>query len=219
VKAESEQFEPKLIYLAKRNLALSRPQFLRRWRQHGALGMSLPRWKNISRYVHCDVLHPTTDAAVFNDNYDGVGLIWHRSAQARAAHLADTTSRSTMERDEFETFSEPIVNSCLLAREEMVQRRDPAASSLTKLFYFSTFGTNDAARAWSAGGIESRGHVVNRPLPPAGADNWGLNFKVVEEWWFDDADTALRAAVVLKSLQRASEDIVVMTNEVLLYEA
>jgi len=217
VKAESEQFEPKLIYLAKRNLALSRPQFLRRWRQHGALGMSLPRWKNISRYVHCDVLHPTTDAAVFNDNYDGVGLIWHRSAQARAAHLADTTSRSTMERDEFETFSEPIVDSCLLAREEMVQRHDLAASALTKLFYFSTSGTNGAARAWSARGIESRGHVVNRSLPPVGADNWGLKFRVVDEWWFKDPDTAVRAAAVLES-QQATEDIVLITNEVLLYE-
>jgi EthD domain len=219
VTAESDQFEPKLIYVAKRNLALSRPQFLKRWRQHGALGMSLPRWKNISRYVHCDVLHLTTDAPVLNDEYDGVGLIWHRSAQARAAHLADTTSRTTMERDEFETFAQPIVNSCLLAREEMVQRRDPPASSLTKLFYFSTSGTTYAASAWSADGIESRGHVVNRPLPPVGADNWGLKFKVVEEWWFKDADTALRAAAALESQQGASEDIVVMTNEVLLYDA
>src|ERR1700728_4689988 len=124
----SDEFEPKLIYLAKRNPGLSRDDFLKRWRQHGALGMSLPRWKNISRYVHCDVLHPTTDAAVLNDEYDGVRLIWHHSAQARAAHLADTTSRSTMERDEFETFSQPIVNSCLLAREEIVRRRDPAIS-------------------------------------------------------------------------------------------
>jgi hypothetical protein len=217
--AESEQFEPKLIYLAKRNPALSQPQFLKRWRQHGALGMSLPRWKNISRYVHCDVLHPATDAAVSNDKYDGVGLIWHRSAQARAAHLADITSRSSMERDEFETFSEPIVNCCLLAREEIVQGRDQPASPLTKLFYFSTSGTNHAASAWSAGGIESRGHAVNRPLPPVGADNWGLVFKVIEEWWFEDVDTALRAAAVLESQKRATGDIVVMTNEVLLYEA
>jgi hypothetical protein len=218
VTAESDPFEPKLIYLAKRNPGLSRPQFLKRWRQHGALGMSLPRWKNISRYVHCDVLHPTTDAALLNDEYDGVGLIWHRSAQARAAHLADATSRTTMERDEFETFSQPIVNSCLLAREEVAQRRDLAASSLTKLFYFSMSGTNPAASAWPADGMESRGHVVNRPLPSAGADSWGLKFKVVEEWWFKDADTALRAAAVLESEQRGTEDVVVITNEVLLYD-
>jgi hypothetical protein len=215
----SDEFEPKLIYLAKRNPGLSRHDFLKRWRRHGALGMSLPRWKNISRYVHCDALHPTTDAAVLNDEYDGVGLIWHRSAQARAAHLADTTSRTTMERDELETFSQPIVNACLLAREEVVQRRDLTASSLTKLFYFSTSGTQDAAGAWSADRIESRGHVVNRALAPVGADNRGLNFKVVEEWWFEDADTALRAAVVLESRQRTTEEIVVITNEVLLYEA
>lgn len=217
--AESEQFEPKLIYLAKRNLALSQPQFLKRWRQHGALGMSLPRWKNISRYVHCDVMHPAAGAAVLNDKYDGVGLIWHRSAQARAAHLADTTSRSTMERDEFATFAEPIANCCLLAREEIVQERDRAASPLTKLFHFATSGTSHAASAWSAAGIESRGHVVNRPLPPVGAGNWGLNFKLVEEWWFEDIDAVLRAAAVLESQRRAAEDVVVMTNEVLLYEA
>jgi EthD domain len=216
----SDEFEPKLIYLAKRNPGLSRQAFVERWRQHGALGMSLPRWKNISRYVHCDVLHRTTDAAPLNDEYDGVGLIWHRSAQARAAHLADTSSRTTMECDEFETFSQPIVNSCLLAREEVVQRRGLASSSPTKLFCFSTSGMNPAVSAWPADGIESCGHVVNRPLPPpGGSGHWGLKFKIVEEWWFKDADTALRAAAVLESRRHATEDIVVMANEVPLYEA
>ena len=47
---------PKLIYLARRNPALTREAFVPRWPRHGALGMSLPRWRNIWRYVHCDVL-------------------------------------------------------------------------------------------------------------------------------------------------------------------
>lgn len=47
--------EPKLIYLARRNPVLTREGFTAKWRQHGALGMSMPQWGNIRRYVHCDV--------------------------------------------------------------------------------------------------------------------------------------------------------------------
>jgi hypothetical protein len=44
----------KLAYLAKRNPALSREQFIRRWRQHGALAMGPARWDSVGRYAQCD---------------------------------------------------------------------------------------------------------------------------------------------------------------------
>jgi hypothetical protein len=82
--------EPKLIYLARRNPGLTRAGFTARWRQHGALGMSMPRWINIRRYVHCDVQQPGVPG--IDETYDGVGLIWHRSPEARARHRADNSS-------------------------------------------------------------------------------------------------------------------------------
>lgn len=67
--------QPKLIYLAQRRPDLSREGFVTLWRQHGALGMSRPRWKNIARYAHCDVLDAGADIPGISNDYDGVGLI------------------------------------------------------------------------------------------------------------------------------------------------
>jgi NAD(P)-dependent dehydrogenase (short-subunit alcohol dehydrogenase family) len=105
----SDEFEPKLIYLAKRNPGLSRPQFLKRWRRHGMLGMSLPRWKNISRYVHCDVLHPTTDAAALNDEYDGVARVPLKRF-ATAAEQANAAAWLLSEKASFVTGEELTVD-------------------------------------------------------------------------------------------------------------
>jgi hypothetical protein len=226
-------FQPKLIYLTKRHPTLSREAFTRRWRQHGALGMSLPRWRNIARYVHCDVLRPQTPTADLDSGYDGVGLIWHRSPQARAAHVADTSSRLTMERDEAETFALPIVNSCLLAREVVLARRADAAGSSVKLTCFIKALPSSAAqtlvrsRIDMAAELSARiaagpglrgGYVINAPLPAPNAAGWGLEADCVEEWWFDDERSAVRVAPILR---RACEGEIriVLTNEVLLYAA
>ena len=226
------EFRPKLIYLARRNPALSREAFVKRWRQHGALGMSLPRWRNIAQYVHCDVLHPQAQAAEVDTEYDGIGLIWHRSPEARAAHIADTSSRQTMERDEEETFAEPIVTSCLLARERVLKQPNRAERSLVKLTCFiraHAFAENlvrervGASRrvveSMSALGLLPRGHVVNAPLPATSGDGWGLRADCVEEWWFDDEDSALRAVPILRSSTYPAATRLVLTNEVLLYAA
>lgn len=218
------EFEPKLIYLARRNPALSREAFTRRWRQHGALGMSRPRWKNIARYVHGDVLD--------SDDHDGIGLIWHRSRAARAAHLADSDSRLQMERDEIETFAEPVVNVCLLAREYVLLRpprssissggmADPAAPvKLTR--FLGTRGTADSTELrWrlEAEGIVLHGHVINLALPPERREAWGLRHACVEELWFASREDARRAAVVAAAAPGMQiGDITVLTRDVLLYE-
>ena len=229
-----DDFQPKLIYLTKRHPALSRSGFTARWRQHGALGMSLPRWRNIARYVHCDVVSPDEPTPALDGSYDGIGLIWHRSQAARAAHLADTGSRHAMEQDERETFAEPIVNVCLLARESVLLAPDATDVPLTKLTCF--FKAHDAAAAagfpadriggavslraqLAEAGSVSRGHVVNAPLAPRAAGRWGLDVDGVEEWWFADQAAALRAAAILRSSAQRSAARVVLTNEVLLYSA
>jgi len=228
----SEDFEPKLIYLVKRNARLSREQFVERWRQHGKLGMSLPRWKNIAHYVHCDVLRPETSAPELAVEYDGVGLIWHRSQQARAAHVADQSSRSIMERDEFDTFSEPITSSCLVAREIVLQACEPARSAPAKIIFF--IGTNtgetredlvdrrieQGARlitSLACAGITVRGRTINRPLPAVDSAGWGLKFDCVDEWWFENESSALLAVPALSTASRSERIVWVLTNEIVLY--
>src|SRR5690242_5233128 len=94
---------PKLIYLARRHPSIAATDFTARWRRHGALGMSLPRWRNIWRYTQCDVVPWARAPLPSASEYDGVGLVWYRSAETRAAHV-DDADRAVMARDELETF-------------------------------------------------------------------------------------------------------------------
>jgi hypothetical protein len=216
----ADAVQPKLIYLARRNPALSPEAFMARWRQHGALGMSLPRWRNIARYVHCDVLCAPGSPPELDSSYDGVGLIWHRSPRARAAHLADTSSRATMEQDEARTFAAPIVTSCVLTRETILQepRRSGQARKLMCFRHRIPLPDDGAERiyqALAAAGVPAHGHVVDTPLAPERGP-WGLDVMQIEEWWFEDEAAALRAASVLQAA-RPGRCRLVLTNEVVLY--
>ena len=185
-----DMFEPKLIYLTRRHPALDRTEFTARWRQHGRLGMSRPRWKNISRYVHCDIELPGADLSNVLDDYDGIGMIWHRSPTHRSAHLADATSKAEMEADEDETFAAPIGNVCTVVREEIVLKPDSGSS--WKLVRFSDL-TEPSPVPPGCTGL-----ILNRPLPPERADGWGLNCALIEEFWFASREAAEAAAPGLK---------------------
>jgi len=229
--AANDALQPKLIYLARRNPALSRTDFVARWRRHGALGMSRPRWRNIARYVHCDVLDPPAPTPAVDPGYDAIGMVWHRSPAARAAHLADTDSRLQMEQDELETFARPIVETCLLAREHMLLAPPAASATAVKLTRFLQ-ATDDARspgeaftpefvatrhRELAAAGASVRGHLLDLPLPPERGAAWGLRCAAIEEFWFDGLEAAEAAACRLTADPVAPASVAVLTNEVLLY--
>lgn len=228
---------PKLIYLAKRNPKLTRAAFTPRWRQHGALGMSRPRWVNIHRYVHCDAFPGVPGAPDLDGGYDGIGLIWHKSPEARLAHRTDRSDQAIMEADEHEVFAEPVVNFSTLAEEKLVHE---AGGGPYKLFRFIARPASLAAglfvRGWRtertplfldlcAGGGKLKRLVQNFPLPPERPEGWGLRVDCVEELWFANladlaevhravaADALLRAA----DAQLAQQTLCVATNEIVLY--
>ena len=224
--------EPKLIYLAKRNPSLMREDFTARWRQHGALGMSMPRWVNIRRYVHCDVQQPGIDGV--SECYDGVGLIWHRSPEARARHRADNTSQGQMVDDEAHTFAEPVYNFCLLAEETILRSQGVGPVKLIRFVERSKAITGEAfARAWKgqyapallqdiASGEVLR-YVQNHVLPPERPGGWALKSDCVDEFWFESGDKAAAAFGALSAPGKidgelVSQSIWVATNEVILHD-
>lgn len=219
-----DSFEPKLIYLTRRHPALSRAGFTARWREHGALGMSRPRWKNIARYVHCDIMLPPEGCAAELSDHDGIGIIWHRSPAHRAAHLADTTSRAEMEADERISFAEPIINVCLIAREKVLHT-PPAAGTAVKLTRFIWKPMQPQSGPMPTGVDDSAiprfslGHVVNQPLPAERGSHWGLDCDWVEELWFADVAQAIDEARRLVRTHPAGRVISVLSNEVELYRA
>lgn len=231
------ELQPKLIYLARRHPALTRTEFTARWRRHGALGMSLLRWKNIARYTHCDALPAPRLTSALAADIDGIGIIWHRSAAARAAHIADTGSREAMEQDERETFDRPIVETCAVTRESLLLEPNAAQAPLKITRFLTAHGEghrDDIAKELQEraeqkrehlrkAGLETRGHILNRPLSPERSDRWGLNVDCIEELWFDGVETAVGAAEELSANRKLDGNvpagcIQVLTNEVVLYD-
>jgi hypothetical protein len=121
---------PKLIYFAERRADMDAAAFRARWRQHARLGMSMPRWRNIQRYAHCDA------TSIPNSLFplgccDGVGIIWYRDEARRLNHVTDRSAAPMMKQDETEAFVRPVREVALLADEFTLQ---PCADVPLKLF-------------------------------------------------------------------------------------
>lgn len=225
--------KPKLIYLTARHPGLSRSAFVDRWRQHAALGMSRPRWINIERYVHCDVLTPSEPFLGISDHYDGIGMLWHRSRAHRQAHLADTTSRGEMEADEAMTFATPINDCCLLVEEREIFSSGVTDASTIKLFRFARLADDTpmsalhhlimtARTAVARNSARPLRHCVDLPIDPQteGRAKWGLPCSVVEEFWFEDQDHLREfydAFIGESALPGESKAITIVTNEIVLH--
>ena len=225
--------QAKYVYLARRHPTLDRQAFTRRWRQHGALGMSLPRWVNVWRYVHCDVLD--SDWPGIAAGYDGIGIIWYRSMAARGAHVGDHASQATMEADEAETFCEPVANFGVLCAEQVLLDGAHSGLKLTRFLArpapmtatdfdsaWSLHKTAVLAAAGAAGGLCR--YVCNQTLPAEHPAGWGLGVQGVEELWFDDAAHLEQFCTAVQlgrdGLARQepwSRVTSVITNEVVLY--
>ena len=134
---------PKLIYVAVRHPRYRHDAFIARWREHAALGMSQPRWRNVARYLHCDRIEglPDSEPAI---ECDGVAVVVYRSEEARQAHIADESARRTMKQDELDTFAQPVANTSLLLRE-WIERPGPLDGF--RLFVFWPAGSAKTALA------------------------------------------------------------------------
>lgn len=114
---------PKLIYFAERRPEMDREAFRARWRQHARLGMSMPRWRNIHRYVHCDALplpEPARGPQLPAARCDGVAMVWYRDEAHRLKHIADTSAGPVLKRDELETFARPVREVAVLADQHLL---------------------------------------------------------------------------------------------------
>jgi len=134
---------PKLIYVAMRHPRYSHETFIKRWREHAALGMRQPRWRNVARYLHCDRIDGLS-ASVPTIDCDVIAVVVYRSETARQAHIADESARRTMKQDELDTFAQPVANMAVLLIEH-VER--PAPLDGFRLFVFWPTGPTDHSLA------------------------------------------------------------------------
>jgi EthD domain-containing protein len=224
---------PKLIYLARRHPALSRADFPARWRRHGRLGMSLPRWRNIWRYMQCDALPWASAPLPLAADCDGVGLVWYRSAEARAQHV-DDADRAIMAQDELETFDRPVRSAAFLAREIVLEPPRDDGITVFCLLYRHPNAPLDSASSIVA---EQRGERLRRALRGAGSPagytlnlpydggaggiSTGLGCIAIDELSFDSLASAERLSPSLAAdkplgIERVE---VVLAKKLLLYQA
>jgi hypothetical protein len=175
---------PKLIYFARRHPRLDADAFKARWRQHGRLGMSLPRWRNVSHYAQCDRIEPGGDGALAS--CDGVAVVVFRDEAARLAHAADPDGRLTRA-DEAETFARPVRDCAVLTECAEIGAGRPGQKILFVAVARSAGTDADAfAHRWrSELGPELRravvkwdpsaGYLQNR-VRPDGPNGAGLDF-------------------------------------------
>jgi len=98
----------KFIYLAKRKPTLTPEAFIKRWRQHGALAMSLPFWHNMLLYVHADPIRPAPILGASLE-YDAVAYTVARDDSLFTKPSPEAAANAqTMLDDEAETFAAPI---------------------------------------------------------------------------------------------------------------
>jgi hypothetical protein len=189
----------KQIYLATRIPQMSREQFRSRWRGHFELASSLPRWVNIRRYAQCDTIVDLPSASPISREYDGVGLHWYKSAEARGRHIGDLPSQRVMEADEDEIFSERVYNFAVPVGESVLVE---GPASPIKLFIFlerkSSVGLQDFLRYYEtdhardlmAGSRPFDRLVMNRDLATEPRKT-GLRFEAIDEISFGLVATAV----------------------------
>ncbi len=232
--ADSLDFVPKRIYLAIRHPQWTPETFPPRWRKHGALAMSLPRWRNILRYSHCDRVPCDNPAVGASDECDGIGLLWYRSEALRRAHVSDA-SGNTMVEDEKLVFARFINESDLFAVEHVLRdgpisgvkvvRCMKRAPGMTREAFFERW-VRHGATLLSADGMAGavQRYVQNRTFPPPGGKSWSQDYDGVEEIWFADLaalEAAHEAAGARLAEDRAgfvAESLTLVTDELRLHD-
>jgi hypothetical protein len=224
---------PKLIYFAERRAGLDHTGFVARWRQHAKLGMSMPRWRNVLRYAHCDSVDVKTGLPVAC--CDGVATVSYRSEESRLAHVSDKSAGPAMKQDEQETFARPVREVAVLTEEHRFVEDTPARRKLFLRVWAKPGVPRADLRSWWLEGYASeflrrleasaacrgysqnhaRGENSGEGVPPPLCD-------VVDELATDDHAAASTAVLeTLKSLPEAvglvGEVKAVWTEETLLH--
>ncbi len=202
----------KLIYLARRNPALSADEFPRRWRRHARLASGLPEL--LAEYrggAYCHVQPGGELLPGASSEYDGVAILGLNGVHsipsvARALDTSDVTSC-----DELLVFSTYVRDFAILCEEKAFRQSDGSERGMIVVVQFvrarTGIGPSDFVARWHAHGERTISQpVLNRVLrrhfhnvvivpPPL-----GYGFDGISELWFDSLDDLAAARPELDAL-------------------
>lgn len=189
----------KMIYLARRNPVLAPAAFAQAWREHSALGRQC---RNVQEKVldvaQCSRLLDL-DLDGTSADYDGVGRLRLRDAEAVDEIWSDRETLAIMRPDEPRVFSTYVRDFTLVCREHVLRGSSQGKAVLYGFLRCYHGGSREElntawldARGWIVDEAfgQVRGVVYNavvREPPP------GYPFDGIAEWWFDTPE-ALRSA-------------------------
>ena len=201
----------KMIYLARRNPALTPEQFPQAWREHSALGAGCTNVRDkVLSVAQCSRVLDGPPVAGAATDYDGVNLLLLRDLEAATGIWDDAETLAIMRPDEPRVFSTYVREFTLVCEEQVVS--DLPRSRTCLVGFLRRRGTLSAAdwrlhvaRAAASGALTSgpyaaAGRVVHNavhlPPPP------GYEYDSIVEWWFESAE-ALRAAFAGREVREA----------------
>lgn len=210
----------KFMYLAKRKPSLTPEGFTARWRQHGALAMSLPFWGNMLRYVQADLIRPVPIPGASAD-HDAVALTLAKDDKLfRNPSAEDAANAQLMLEDEAETFSAPIPPVALMVDEKIL--RNVGRGGTTAFLFFNEIGAANSvaeAMARAQNGETADRVVVNRVCDDLKmSDKPLLSYKAVVEISASDVE---KLKAVLDPGEKASwrkADLTVIARETVLWD-
>jgi hypothetical protein len=132
----------KLMFVARRRPGLTPPAFVARWRQHGALAMTMPLWKRMHTCVQASVLQPAPITGA-SAGYNAIGLLWTSDAPMSAQDLKDVEA---LTHDEIETFAGYIGPLTHPVEEEVLKLAGPGRTTAF-LFFDDPARARDVAEA------------------------------------------------------------------------
>jgi hypothetical protein len=206
----------KLMYLAKRkNTYATSEAFRPRWRQHGALAMSLPSWASAERYIHADV-QPSSPAGHAHE-FDGVGVAWiGQLISGNDAPQDSTKDGAILLEDELKAFDGPVLPRAFIV-EETVLKASRTADLSAYLFFNKAEDAERAATTFANLAKAPERVVMNRTSDHAPSPNPIYGYKGIVEIATSNRKE-LDAVLVAGQKAGLKPDLEVVTRECLLWD-
>jgi hypothetical protein len=204
----------KFMYFAKRKPGFTPETFTPRWRQHGALAMSLPMWNNMALYIQADTIRPVPIAGASSE-YDGFSYAVARDERLFTNPSPDDTANvQRLLNDELETFEAPIPPVLMFVDDEILKKGAPGG--VTACLAFKDLGKAETiAKAYASKPKASR-VVLNRVREDMKMADMKVSYTATVEISAADVDS-LKSVLDVDGAPWRKADLAVVAREAILY--
>lgn len=197
----------KMIYLARRNPALTEDEWPAAWRQHAkfasqfpSIGAAISSLHYCSRIYNPRIEGKHVDLPQASRRYDGVAIIAAASRHELSGHLSEE-DRARIHQDERRAFETLTPNFTFFAQESLVYGGSPGAAAVIRFLarrpeispeeFAARWGGHANVMTRAAGVADGVTRYVHdslvEPPPP------GYEFDGISETWFATPEDAIRS--------------------------